>query len=97
MGSAHKGSNRVKRGGSWNNNASNCRSANRNNNHPSNRNNNLGFRLCSTCPFPDRGAHGFCRPLRHVPDGLPYPGFRDQIMSIPGAGRKAAPGDPTQM
>ncbi len=38
-------SNRVNRGGSWNNNATNCRVANRNNNTPSNRNNNLGFRL----------------------------------------------------
>ncbi|MDO4629775.1 MAG: SUMF1/EgtB/PvdO family nonheme iron enzyme [Planctomycetia bacterium] len=41
------GSNRVNRGGSWNNNAKNCRSANRNNNSPENRNNNLGFRVCS--------------------------------------------------
>ena len=40
------GSNRVLRGGSWNNNANNCRSANRNNNNPSNENNNNGFRLC---------------------------------------------------
>lgn len=40
-----EGSNRVLRGGSWNNNASNCRVANRNNNSPSNRNNNNGFRL----------------------------------------------------
>lgn len=40
-----KSSNRVNRGGSWNNQASNCRSANRNRNDPSNRNNNLGFRL----------------------------------------------------
>ncbi|MDO5310260.1 MAG: SUMF1/EgtB/PvdO family nonheme iron enzyme [Planctomycetia bacterium] len=39
------GSNRVLRGGSWNNNAKNCRSANRNNNTPENRNNNYGFRL----------------------------------------------------
>jgi len=45
---ARKGSNRVKRGGSWNNNAQNCRSANRNNNSPGNRNNNLGFRLSSS-------------------------------------------------
>jgi retron-type reverse transcriptase len=45
---AESGSNRVKRGGSWNNTASNCRSANRNNNDPSNRNNNIGFRLVST-------------------------------------------------
>jgi len=41
-------SNRVLRGGSWNNNANNARSANRNNNTPTNRNNNNGFRLAST-------------------------------------------------
>jgi hypothetical protein len=35
----------VIRGGSWNNNAENCRTANRNNNNPDNRNNNIGFRL----------------------------------------------------
>jgi len=39
------GSNRVNRGGSWNNNPDNCRVANRNNNNPDNRNNNIGFRL----------------------------------------------------
>ncbi|MCP4266109.1 MAG: SUMF1/EgtB/PvdO family nonheme iron enzyme [Candidatus Brocadiaceae bacterium] len=37
--------NRVIRGGSWDNNARNCRSANRNRNNPDNRNNNTGFRL----------------------------------------------------
>ena len=43
------GSNRVRRGGSWNNNADNCTSSNRNNNNnPSNENNNNGFRLVST-------------------------------------------------
>jgi len=42
------GSNRVNRGGSWNNNARNGRSANRNRNDPGNRRNNLGFRLAST-------------------------------------------------
>ncbi|MCM0604469.1 MAG: SUMF1/EgtB/PvdO family nonheme iron enzyme [Xanthomonadaceae bacterium] len=42
------GSNRVIRGGSWNNNAQNLRSANRNNNTPDNRWNNVGFRLLST-------------------------------------------------
>lgn len=40
-----EGSNRVLRGGSWNNNAVNCRVSNRNNNNPDNRNNNNGFRL----------------------------------------------------
>ena len=38
------GSNRVIRGGNWNNNANNCRVANRNNNSPGNTNNNIGFR-----------------------------------------------------
>jgi hypothetical protein len=48
-GSDAGGSNRVNRGGSWNNNARNVRVSNRNNNTPDNRNNNLGFRLaCST-------------------------------------------------
>ena len=42
------GSNRVKRGGSWNNNANNVRVANRNNNSPGNTNNNIGFRPLST-------------------------------------------------
>ena len=42
------GSNRVIRGGSWNNNAQNLRSGNRNNDDPGNRNNNVGFRLVST-------------------------------------------------
>jgi len=40
-----EGSNRVNRGGSWNNNAQNCRVSYRNNNTPDNRNNNLGFRI----------------------------------------------------
>jgi len=39
---------RVLRGGSWNNNANNCRAANRNSNPADNRNNNVGFRLAST-------------------------------------------------
>ncbi|MDW7679882.1 MAG: hypothetical protein SCK70_04920 [bacterium] len=33
------------RGGSWNNNANNCRVANRNRNNPDNSNNNNGFRV----------------------------------------------------
>ncbi|HOQ80616.1 MAG TPA: SUMF1/EgtB/PvdO family nonheme iron enzyme [Candidatus Cloacimonadota bacterium] len=41
----NSGSNRVNRGGSWNNNDNNCRVANRNNNSPGNSNNNLGLRV----------------------------------------------------
>jgi retron-type reverse transcriptase len=49
IGTDIESSNRVNRGGSWNNNAGNCRVANRNNNSPGNSNNNLGFRLaCSS-------------------------------------------------
>jgi formylglycine-generating enzyme required for sulfatase activity len=48
------GSFRVIRGGSWNNNARNCRSANRNNNDPTNRNNNLGFRVALAPAQPER-------------------------------------------
>lgn len=54
---AASGSNRVKRGGSWNNNARNCRSANRNNNNPDNRNNNNGFRISSTLRPGHAGSH----------------------------------------
>jgi formylglycine-generating enzyme required for sulfatase activity len=39
---------RVVRGGSWNNNPRNLRSANRNRNTTDNRNNNIGFRVGST-------------------------------------------------
>jgi hypothetical protein len=41
------------RGGSWNNNAKNCRSANRNNNSPDNSNNNNGFRLLRSSKMMD--------------------------------------------
>lgn len=44
-GTGHMASNRVLRGGSWNNNARNVRAACRNHNSPDNRNDNIGFRL----------------------------------------------------
>ncbi len=62
------GSNRVNRGGSWNNTARNCRASNRNRNDPGNRNDNLGFRPLSSRrgdrderpPHgPMDGVHGF--------------------------------------
>jgi len=37
--------NRVNRGGSWDNDAENCRTAYRNDNDPGNRNHDHGFRL----------------------------------------------------
>jgi len=70
---AASGSNRVKRGGSWNNNANNCRSANRNNNNPNNRNNNIGFRAASTVPQGQAGSH----PEMPVPGGC-----RDEHVSL---------------
>jgi formylglycine-generating enzyme required for sulfatase activity len=51
---AGQGVNRVNRGGSWSNNAANCRAANRNRNNPDNRNNNLGFRPAPAPPAPDQ-------------------------------------------
>ena len=41
---------RVVRGGSWNNQAQNCRAAIRNRNEPANRRNNLGLRLSAAHP-----------------------------------------------
>ena len=41
------------RGGSWNNNGRNCRSADRNRNPPDNRNNNIGFRLARARGVPE--------------------------------------------
>lgn len=42
------GSNRVNRGGDWNNDANNATVSNRNNDNPDDSNNNLGFRLGSS-------------------------------------------------
>ncbi len=44
-GQRRTGSNRVMRGGFWNDDARNVRAAARNDDHPGNRNSNLGFRL----------------------------------------------------
>jgi hypothetical protein len=57
-----RGSNRVKRGGGWDNDAANCRTANRNTNDPTNRTTNNGFRLALNSP-------GRAIPRPEVPDG----------------------------
>ena len=49
------GSNRVIRGGSWDNDAQNARVANRNDDEPGNRNANQGFRLASSARGPRYG------------------------------------------
>jgi len=45
----------VLRGGSWINNAQNCRSAQRNHNDPGKRNDNIGFRLARALRVKARG------------------------------------------
>jgi len=63
------GSNRVIRGGSYNNDAGNCTSSNCNNNNPSNNNDNNGFRLvCSAAPQGRTAA----------PVGIQFPEKRDK-------------------
>ncbi len=69
---AIQGSNRVNRGGSWNNSSSNCRSANRNRNSPDNTNNNLGFRPLAQQPV-DAAAEQ---------DGIPLPFRRDEKCTL---------------
>ncbi|NCF84402.1 MAG: SUMF1/EgtB/PvdO family nonheme iron enzyme [Verrucomicrobiaceae bacterium] len=55
MGRRPTGSNRVIRGGSWNNNEDKTRCANRNNNNPYNaNNNNIGFRAVPAPAQPGR-------------------------------------------
>ncbi|MFO0018188.1 MAG: hypothetical protein ACK52U_16770 [Synechococcaceae cyanobacterium] len=54
------------RGGSWNNNPRNCRSAYRNRNHPDNRNNNVGFRVCCLPQHPSPSE-----PLEGISAGAP--------------------------
>ena len=80
------GSNRVIRGGSWNNNAENCRSANRNNNTPDRRNRNIGFRLLSSAQWPDEIRRipllGRVRPgagRQHQRRGAQHQGFQDAL------------------
>jgi hypothetical protein len=81
----------VNRGGSWNNNANNCRVANRNNNNnPSNSNNNIGFPGGSQLRPPvldgTRLSEGLNRPLSC---SHPSTGRDEMNKRPPGASRPA--------
>ena len=52
------------RGGSWNHNPRNCRSAYRNNHHSDDRNDNVGFRVCCSPQHPSPSE-----PLEGIPAG----------------------------
>jgi len=82
---SHSGSNRVIRGGSWNNDGNNLRAANRNNNTPSNRNNNIGFRCASSLCRPKGRLHGrgSCA-LRANSAVLPVPAMLDEEVVLGG-------------
>lgn len=67
MGAQAKGQNRVLRGGSWNNNGRNLRSAYRNGNEPDNRNDNIGFRLAQLTGYRTQGPAG-CPVLNNCSD-----------------------------
>ncbi len=81
--------NRVNRGGSWNNNGQNLRSANRDRNNPTNRNNNLGFRLLRPSPLPGwiSGRRTGARPEESASAfsriRVPRPGWYRQAMEWP--------------
>ncbi len=85
------------RGGSWNNNPRNCRSAYRNHNEPGNVNDNNGFRVVCLPQHPSASE-----PLEGIPAGAqegsrPAPaigGLRPPIRTAPGgapAGPDASP------
>ncbi len=65
--------NRVNRGGSFNNAASNALSANRNNNTPENQNNNLGLRPAKASPRPIAEELLLRAVASRCPDPLPVP------------------------
>jgi hypothetical protein len=85
---AGQGTHRVNRGGSWNNNAANCRAANRDRNTPGIRNNNLGFRPAPAPPAPASAAKpqiGWNRPASSPAPAQAATGKRHPVP--PGAGR----------
>jgi hypothetical protein len=68
------------RGGSWNNNPRNCRSAYRNHNQPDNANNNVGFRVVCLPQHPSMSE-----PPEGIPAGAPEGSRPAPVLAI-GAG-----------
>ena len=79
-------SSRVVRGGSWNNNPQNLRSAYRNNRTADNRNNNIGFRVASTLTA---GTGGFTD-SPGAPRVRPGPAMMSGRSGAPGAVNRTA-------
>lgn len=76
------------RGGSWNNEPDNVRSANRNRNTPTKRNDNIGFR-CAQDARPMARVRLFMGKIRSVPSGVQTdPGL---VGSVAGQPKNAPP------
>ena len=89
-GTPHKGRKRVLRGGSWNNNGRNLRSAQRNANALDKRNNNIGLRLAGALPTRDElggSVNQRCYRFRRLSAGGQTQG--PQRVSRPGAAAPA--------
>jgi len=87
----------VKRGGSWNNNGNNCRSANRNNNNPLNTNNTVGFHLYSSLRRQIMGVHGCPRGGPVMTRLVSCSGMAGQIADGPGGLAGVAEGPPVPL
>ena len=72
------------RGGSWNNNPRNCRSACRNHNQPGNANNNVGFRVVCLPQHPS---------MTEPPEGIPA-GDQEGSRPVPVISDSDSPGLP---
>jgi len=89
VGTLTKGQKRVLRGGSWNNNGRNLRSAYRNGNEPGNRNDNVGFRLAQLTGFETQGPVECPAPIFNSGKQRSTQGC---VSSVADAQRKFAPG-----
>jgi hypothetical protein len=86
----------VVRGGSWNNNAINVRTSNRNRNEPSNRNNNVGFRCANTLVRPVKMLQWLTATAASAGGDCPagYPVLERRARSVPGCALVGQPNKP---